>query len=257
MTDARPACAVVTGAGSGIGRALALAAADRGMELALCDRDEAALTETAALASKRGAAVLSQVFDVTDASAVGAFAGRVAQECAPVSLTFANAGILRMGPLRDTSIAAVRQMFEVNVIGALNVAQAFLPLLEQGGAGTLVITGSTGSFAAYPGLGAYCASKHAVWALSESLSAELAETGSTTKVSLFVPGAVATGIFDADAPDRPESPDAIPAHEAARIAFAGIAAGDRIIPTHPASSQAIADRFGQAATDLARDYPEV
>ncbi len=220
--------AVVTGAGGGIGRALALKAAMSGMGVAICDVSGDGLAETAALAKAAGVAVISAVVDVRDAAALADFAASVQGSTA---LVFANAGLMRRGPMSSQSIDDLRLMFEVNVLGVAATLQAFLPgLRAQSEPSRVVITGSQASFVSFPDLGGYCATKHALFAMAESLSAELKAEGSTIGVSFIAPGAVATNIFgDAISPNlaRSLSPDRL-----AEIVFEGVKRGDDLISTH-------------------------
>jgi NAD(P)-dependent dehydrogenase (short-subunit alcohol dehydrogenase family) len=219
---------VVTGAGSGIGRALALKAAAEGMKLALCDVNTLGLAETVRLAFDAGAAITWNVVDVRDAAALEAFAATANGD---VALVFANAGVLRTGRVADQSGADLKLMLEINVLGAVNTIQAFLPGMRRQSAPTrIVVTGSEASFAPFPNLGGYCATKHALLALTEALSMELAAEGSSVGVSLLTPGSVDTAIFgDQGAPNpaRAITPDQV-----AEIAFAGVAEGRGIIATH-------------------------
>ena len=219
--------AVVTGAGGGIGRALALKAAAEGMALAICDVDAGGLAQTAALARTQGATVTSAVLDVRDAPALQRFA---AEAEGPIALLFANAGLLRRGPLMSQPAADIQLMLDVNVMGAVNTLQAFLPTMtEQAGPSRVVITGSQASFVLFTDLGGYCATKHALLALAESLAQELA--GSSVGVSLLAPGAVATAIHGEAT--SPNAASGMSAEEAADIAFTGARRGDFLISTHP------------------------
>lgn len=216
--------AVVTGAGGGIGRALALKAAAEGMALAICDVDADGLAETAARA--QGAAVTSAVLDVRDAAALKRFAGEVQGS---VALLFANAGLLRSGSVLSQPIADLQLMLDVNVMGAVNTLQAFAPAMAtQTEPSRVVITGSQASFAVFADLGGYSATKHALLALAESLAQELA--GSAVGVSLLAPGAVSTAIYGERS--SPNAASSMSAEEAAEIAFAGARRGDFLISTH-------------------------
>ena len=219
--------AVVTGAGGGIGRALALNAAAEGMALAICDVDAEGLAQTTALAEAKGAAVASAVLDVRDAPALQRFA---AETNGSIALLFANAGLLRSGPVLSQPASDVQLMLDVNVMGAVNTLQAFLPkMIAQAERSRAVITGSQGSFVLFADFGVYCATKHALLALAESLAQELA--ASPVGVSLLAPGAVATAIHGTAA--SPNAASSMSAEEAAGIAFAGARRGDFLISTHP------------------------
>lgn len=243
--------AIVTGAGSGIGRALAAAAAGRGMAVALCDVDEAGLAETARQIEAQGQRALACPVDVTDGMALEAFAAQVERGCPPAALLFANAGILRQGSILDATPAQLRQLFDVNVVGAVQTVQAFLPLLlRSGAAGQIVLTASNGSMAVYPRLAAYCATKHALWPIAEDLRAEMAAAHPRIGVSMLMPGAVSTAIFASADPGRPAPADSISPDEAARIAFEGVLADRFLILTHPAFAERARTRFDATLREL-------
>ena len=242
--DLKGRTAVVTGAGDGIGRALALKAAAEGMALALCDVDADRLAQTAAMA--QGAAVASAVLDVRDAPALQRFA---AATPGSIALMFANAGLLRPGPVLSQPAAEIQLMLEVNVMGVVNALQAFLPrMTAQTQPSRAVITGSQASFVLFANNGAYCATKHALLALAESLAQELAAT--PVGVSLLAPGAVATAIHGEAT--SPNAAAAMPAEAAAAIAFAGARRGDFLISTHADLATRLAVRQTVQQTMLAR-----
>lgn len=189
---------VVTGASSGIGRAAALLLARRGWLVFAGVRrsaDGAALLATAG-AIGVGALVLPLVLDVTDNASVSAAANavRAALAAREVRLTglVNNAGIAVAGPMEEVPIARLRAGLEVNVIGAVAITQALLPLLRQG-RGRIVNISSTAGRIASPFLGPYAASKFALEALSDALRVELAPWG--LAVVLVEPGPVATPIW--------------------------------------------------------------
>ncbi|OCC24412.1 hypothetical protein MB02_07480 [Croceicoccus estronivorus] len=246
--------AVITGAGSGIGRALAMAAARRGMTVALCDLDEAGLAETARQIETLGQRAFPQAVDVTNGMAIDAFAMQVQQHCPPVALLFANAGILRQGSIIDIPPSHLRLLFEVNVVGTIQTIQAFLPLmLETGTPGQIVITASTGAMASYPHLSGYCATKHALWPIAEGLRADMAENHPRIGVSMLMPGPVSTAIFDKADPDRPTPPDSISPDEAAAIAFDGAMTDRFMILTHPSFIERARERFDATLASMAGD----
>ncbi|MBY8823536.1 SDR family NAD(P)-dependent oxidoreductase [Sphingomonas colocasiae] len=243
--------AVVTGAASGIGAALALHAAAKGMAVAACDRDAAGLERLAASLDRAGARHIVRCLDVTDADAMSAFADDVAG-LPPIALLFANAGILRAGDMLTMPPAEWRLLFDVNVIGVVVTLQAFVPrMIVQDEPAQLVVTGSTGSMVAAPGLAAYCATKHALWPMVEALQGELADT--SVGASLLMPGAVATRIFDTADPDRAAPAESISPEDAAAIAFDGAVAGRAKILTHPRYVERARQRFATVLEELAGD----
>jgi NAD(P)-dependent dehydrogenase (short-subunit alcohol dehydrogenase family) len=245
--------AVITGAAGGIGAALARAAEARGMRLALCDLDTRKLPRPKAAGLVHGA-------DVRDAAQMRAFAKEVFATLPPVALVFVNAGVLRAGTWWRQPEEDVALMMDVNVKGAINTAQAFAPTLAAAAVpARMVFTGSVGSLLASPGLGAYSAGKHAVWALAESMHHELARENSRLGVSLLCPGAVRTGLVDApsDSPggglqrrlkarmdEAGLQPDAL-----AEIAFEGVEAERFWIFPQPDFKAAAETRFARALAE--------
>lgn len=251
-----PGTAVITGGGSGIGRALALRAAADGRHVAVTDVDAGTLEETARLVRRTGADCTTALADVRDETAMAAFAASVP---GPVGLVVANAGILRTGSVAGTSPTALRLMFEVNVFGLVATAHAFLPrLLAQPTESRLVLVGSMMSFLSDAKNAGYTATKHAVWALAWALHEELAEQGGPVTVSMAAPGPVESAIWqrvDSDTddllapPTRTEAPG-IPADEAADRIFAGVERGALLIPTHDDLPERIRRGYGRAIAAL-------
>ncbi len=240
--------AVITGAASGIGAALARHAAMQGMVVAACDRDAAGLETLSRDLDRQGTRHIVRQADVTDVRSLQGFAA----DCAalpPIALLFANAGILRGGSVLAMPLDRWRALTEVNIIGAVATLQAFVPaMIAQGEAAQVVVTGSTGSMTCGTGLSAYCATKHALWPVVEALQIELEST--PVGASLLMPGAVSTPIFDAIDPDRPAPADSLSPDAVAEIAFAGAFAGQTKILTHPAYVERIGARFGAVLTEL-------
>jgi NAD(P)-dependent dehydrogenase (short-subunit alcohol dehydrogenase family) len=184
--------AVVTGAGSGIGRAIALSLARRGANLALADIKEAGLAETIAQASALGVRVSGHQLDVADAEKVAAFPAIVLASHPGVAVLVNNAGVALGGSFEDYSAADFEWLFGVNFWGVVRMTRAFLPVLHQAPEARIVNISSLFGLVAPPGQTAYCASKFAVRGFSLSLSHELA--GSRVGVTTVHPGGVATRI---------------------------------------------------------------
>lgn len=200
--------ALVTGAASGIGRALALAFRAAGLHVVGTDVNAAALQALAAAALADGGAArfTLQTLDVRDAAAVEALAASLDAN-GGVQVLCNNAGVLVPRSVWEHSDAEWRWLFDVNVHGVMNGLRAFVPrMLASGEPAHVVNTCSMGGFLASPMLGAYGATKFAVRALTESLQYDLQARGAKVGVSLLAPGAVKTAIFDAragaDADDR-------------------------------------------------------
>lgn len=189
MRTLQNATAVVTGAGSGIGRAIALRLSQDGAVVHCVDRDFA---NAQAVASECVTGVAHQV-DVTDIAAVQALADSIFTS-GPVDILVNNAGIAHSGTILDSEVDDWRRLLDVNVMGVVHGLHAFLPrMLAQKTPAHIVNTASGAGLFASPGIGPYCASKHAVVGLSQVLAAEL--HGSPVTVTILCPGIVNTPII--------------------------------------------------------------
>lgn len=186
--------AVVTGAGSGIGRALGLALARRGARLALSDIDETGLAESARLARALGAEVHTQRLDVADREAVTAYAEVVGDHFGAVHHIYNNAGIAFARTVADSDYADYERVFAVNLWGVIHGTKAFLPRIVASGDGHIVNISSLNGFMAQGELSHYCAAKFAVRGFTESLRIEMLAAGHPVKVSCVHPGGVKTRI---------------------------------------------------------------
>jgi NADP-dependent 3-hydroxy acid dehydrogenase YdfG len=188
-------CAVITGAASGIGAALAREAAAEGMSLALCDVAADALQGLAGSLRADGAQVLAEPVDVRSAEALAGFADKARAAFPSIAMVFANAGLMRPDSATRPDPAVWELTIGVNLMGVVNTVAAFLPsMIDRAEPAQFVITASQAAFAAAPTISAYCASKHAMWAYAEILNAELTGESQAVKVSLLAPGRVASGI---------------------------------------------------------------
>jgi NAD(P)-dependent dehydrogenase (short-subunit alcohol dehydrogenase family) len=186
--------AAVTGAGSGIGRALALELAGRGGKVALADVHEAGLTESAALVGTAGGEAHTQRVDVGDRDAVAAWSKAVLERFGVVHQLYNNAGVADGGLVQEFGYDDFRRVLDVNLWGVIHGTKELLPCLVASGDGHVVNVSSLNGIMAQPGLSAYCASKFAVRGFTESLAAELAQSGLPVKVTVVHPGGVRTGI---------------------------------------------------------------
>jgi acetyl esterase/lipase/short-subunit dehydrogenase involved in D-alanine esterification of teichoic acids len=186
----RPVVAL-TGAGSGIGRALALDLSERGYALALADRDAASLAETAQLIGD-GTKVTTHVLDVAQRTAVEAFAADVLREHRRVDVLINNAGVSIGGDVAELSIEEIEWLMNINFWGTVYGVKAFLPALQRSGDATIVNLSSVFGLYAPPGQSAYAASKFAVRGFTESLREELRGTG--VHVITVHPGGIKTNI---------------------------------------------------------------
>lgn len=189
--------AVVTGASSGIGRALAVRFAEEGMGLMLADVDPAGLAETAAMAGN--GKVLTQITDVSDESAVEHLANRAFGELGAVHVLCNNAGVFQGGHMWTRTSEDFAWLLGVNLWGVLHGIQAFVPrMIEQDTEGHIVNTVSVAGLFAAPYSGAYSVSKYAAFAASQSLAQDLALVGSKLRVTALCPGGVKTQIHRSD-----------------------------------------------------------
>lgn len=202
--------ALVTGAGSGIGRAVALALAAEGVRVVLLDRDGAALARTAS--GCPGALLL--VADVTDEAQVASALARVDRLDAVVCC----AGI--SGPvgagIEDVSLAEWNAVLSVNVTGPFLVLRAALPLLRASAAASVVLISSDSAFVASPGMAPYCASKAALVQFGRALSVDLAGTG--IRVNTVAPSVVDTPMSRGDLGDTALDEAAFPVQTADEVA---------------------------------------
>jgi len=186
--------AVITGAGSGIGRALAVDLAGRGARLALSDRHLEAVAETARICRDAGAEVRADQVDVTDPDQVFKYATEVVEEFGRVELVFCVAGVIISGDLLKSTFTDIAYLMNINVLGVMHTAKAFLPHVIASGGGHIVTVSSALGLMATPYYSAYSASKFAVRGFSESLQQEMALGGHRVYVSCVYPGGVRTPI---------------------------------------------------------------
>jgi len=194
--------AVVTGAASGIGRALAARFLEAGMRVVMADVEAPALERTAAELDA-GPDVLPVPTDVTRPEALDALAERALDAYGAVHVLCNNAGVFTGGLCWEAPLADWRWIFDVNVMGVVHGLRSFVPLLLGQEEGHVVNTASMAGVTATPLTGVYNASKHAVVALSETLRLELQAKGGTVGVSCVCPEAVRTGIARAER-NRPD-----------------------------------------------------
>jgi NAD(P)-dependent dehydrogenase (short-subunit alcohol dehydrogenase family) len=188
-------CAV-TGAGSGIGRALALGLARRGAKLALSDVNEAGLEETATQARALGADVHTTRVDVGDRDAIEGWATAVADHFGVVHQIYNNAGIAHSGTVLESEYADYDRVLGINLWGVIAGTKAFLPHLIASGDGHVVNVSSLNGYLAQKEMSHYCTSKFAVRGFTETLRAEMAAGGHPVGVTVVHPGGIKTAIAD-------------------------------------------------------------
>jgi NAD(P)-dependent dehydrogenase (short-subunit alcohol dehydrogenase family) len=187
--------ALVTGAGRGIGRAIALALGDAGAAVAVCARTEGAVTGVAGEIADRGGHALAMRCDVTNRQEVESMAAQIEGAIGPIDLLVNNAGRFGpVGPFAATEPDEWWQALEVNLRGPLYCARAVLPGMLTRGHGRIVNVSSGVGFAAIPMLSAYVVSKTALYRLSENLAAET--RGQGVMVFAIDPGLVRTAISE-------------------------------------------------------------
>ena len=206
MEEFRDRVAVVTGAASGIGRALAERFAAAGMKVVLADVEQGALAAAERALASSGARVLAVPTDVSKASDVEALAQRTLEAFGAVHVVCNNAGVSVGGLAWEVTLADWEWILGVNLWGVIHGIRTFVPiLLRQGEEGHVVNTASMAGLLSGPGIAPYNVTKHAVVTLSEALHHELAvASGGKVKVSVLCPGWVNTRILDADR-NRPAS----------------------------------------------------
>jgi short-subunit dehydrogenase len=195
MRDFAGRVAAITGASSGIGRALALELAARQCHLALSSNsNQAALAETAELCRQHGVKVTTTKVDVANREQVHAWAAEVVQQHGKVNLVLNNAGVAHAGTIDATGYDDYEWVMNINFWGVVYGTKAFLPHLEAAGEGHVVNVSSIFGLFAQPGMSAYNSSKFAVRAFTESLRQELDMTQNGVSATCVHPGGVRTNI---------------------------------------------------------------
>ena len=197
MKDLNNKVAVITGAGSGIGRGIAEHAAKAGMRLVLADINEEGLNETLALVKSFGVEAISRVTDVSSLDEVENLASQTYETFQNCHLLFNNAGVLGPASLSEVNREMYDWLININLGGCFNGIHAFLPRMKASGEESHIIaTCSTSGFIAYPMLSLYSASKFGIRGLMTSLRSELTMSNSNVGVSIVCPGEVTTNIVN-------------------------------------------------------------
>ena len=227
--------AVITGAASGIGRAIAERCAQEGMKVVLADVEAGALERAEAELQASGATTLAVLTDVASADSVASLADKVYEAFGGAHLLFNNAGVGGGGFVWENSLADWEWVLGVNLMGVIHGVRAFVPrMLAQGEEGYIVNTASVAGLTSSPGMSAYSVSKHGVVNLSEILHHELALVSANIRVSALCPGFVKTHILESER-NRPGDTSPETANSAIRDAIRqGVEAG--IAPEQVANS---------------------
>jgi NAD(P)-dependent dehydrogenase (short-subunit alcohol dehydrogenase family) len=253
MQDLVARVAVVSGAASGIGLAVAEALAVAGMKVMLSDIDEGRLADEEARLAASGATVASMVTDVGDPEQVDALAAAVIDRFGGVHLVCNNAGIVRPGLSWELSLADWESVLRVNLLGVIHGVRSFLPLLlDSGHEGHVVNVASMAAVVPVPGIAAYNVAKHGVLALSETLHAELVGNGSAVGVTVVMPGRVRTRLGQAPGSSgsvgedvRPLQPGEIDPAEVGTAVVEAVRQNRLHLFTHP-------ERMGEVVARFAR-----
>ncbi len=199
MRDLKGKVAVVTGAASGIGRAMAERFGREGMRLVLADVEEKALAEARDAMSHAGFETIAMVVDVAKGDQVQALANRTIERFGAAHIVCNNAGIGAGGLTWETSPSDWEWVLGVNLWGVVHGIRSFVPRMIAQGEGHVVNTASIAGLLSAPGMGPYCATKHAVVAISECLHHDLQlAAGGKVKVSVVCPAWVKTRIADSE-----------------------------------------------------------
>src|SRR4051812_16382972 len=196
MRELKGKVAAVTGAASGLGRAMALAFADEGMHVAL--GDVADTSDTFAQVEKRGVSAVSMKLDVANARDVEAFAQLIDRDLGGAQVVCNNAGVSPLASAWEMSLGDWQWIMGVNLWGVIHGVRAFVPRLLARNEGHVVNTASVAGLINPPGTAAYNVTKHAVVALSETLYHDLRERESAVGVSVLCPAYLPTGIADSE-----------------------------------------------------------
>lgn len=202
MKDLRNKVVALSGAGSGIGRALAHELARQGALLSLSDINEASLAETAAQLTAQGTVVITQRVDVGSLDDMTNWAERTQQHFGRVNVVINNAGVALSGSVGALSLEDYEWIMRINFWGVIYGTKVFLPLLEASGEGHVVNLSSVFGLTAQPLMSGYNASKFAVRGFTESLRQDLELAGSCVSSTCVHPGGIKTNIAKAARVDR-------------------------------------------------------
>ena len=268
--------AVVTGAGSGIGRELALACAHRGMAILGADVELPALAETEAMLRALGAPCRMHRCDVAQAAEVEDLAEACIEEFGGADWLFNNAGVATLGPVWAATEADWAWVLGVNLLGVVHGVRAFVPrMLARGTPAHVVNTASAAGLATLAGSGVYCASKHAVVAMSECLAHDLAAVSAPIGVSVLCPSLLPSRIHEA-ARNRPAAladaaaeplaakervragmaSSTITARDAAQETLRAIEDGRFYVLPHAQSGASVQKRMASILSDFRRTHPQ-
>ena len=182
--------ALITGGGRGLGKAVAIALANEGVNVGITGRNEESLKTTVAELEKLGVKAAYSVFDVEEMAQVEQGVASIASQLGGIDILINNAGVGDFGSFEDMPVETWEKVMKVNLFGVYYVAKATLPYLKQNKEGDIVNVASTAGLKGGPNMSAYCASKAAVISLSQSLMAELRKFN--IRVITLTPSTIAT-----------------------------------------------------------------
>jgi NAD(P)-dependent dehydrogenase (short-subunit alcohol dehydrogenase family) len=243
MKELKGKVAAVTGAASGLGRAMALAFAREGMHVALADVDEAGLKDTEKAVHELGTKALTQRVDVSQGTQLEAFRDRTIAQLGGAHLVCNNAGVSTLGAAWEQSVADWQWILGVNLWGVIHGVRAFTPHFLAQNEGHLVNTASVSGLISPPGSSGYNVTKHAVVTLSETLHHDLRERGSAVGVSVLCPAYVPTRITESER-NRPH-----PAAEKSKETLAR----EAMLKKAVASGKISADQVAQAVVAAVKE----
>jgi|TARA_B110000196_G_scaffold319671_1_gene338442 NADP-dependent 3-hydroxy acid dehydrogenase YdfG len=194
MKSFKEKVAVITGAGSGMGRYLAVLLAKDGADVVLCDVNETTLNETKEMLRKYNVSVSSHLLDVSDKDAIEALPGKVIEQHGKVDLVFNNAGVTTGSHFKDMDEDNWDWVMGINFDGVINSTRAFIPHMIDRPEAAIVNTSSIFGMVAVPGQTVYHATKFAVRGFTESLAMEMADTNPNLQIHCVHPGHIGTNI---------------------------------------------------------------
>ena len=194
MKSFKDKVAVITGAGSGMGRYLAVLLAKDGADVSVCDVNEETLNETVEMLRKYNVSVSSHLLDVSDKEAIEALPGKVIEQHGKVDMVFNNAGVTTGTHFKDMDENNWDWVMGINFDGVINSTRAFIPHMVDSPEAALVNTSSLFGMVAVPGQTVYHATKFAVRGFTESLAMEMKETNPNLQIHCVHPGHIGTNI---------------------------------------------------------------
>ena len=283
MKNMKDGVAVITGGGSGLGKAMADEAARRGMRVVIADVQADTMNAAVEELRKNGAEAIGVLTDVTSAASVEALAEAVEKQFGLVNLMFNNAGVALAGPIWESTEKDWKWMLAVNVEGVANGVRSFTPRMlaaaaaDPGYEGCIVNTASMAGLVTAPGMGVYSVSKHAVIAISELLYHDLDLVGSQVKTAVLCPSYVTTnigqcyrtrpsGLANGNGPTKSQlaiqaisakdlANGSLTAAEVARLTFEAIAQGQFYIYPTPELLPIVKNRLSHIADGSNPDIP--